>query len=191
MPRGKTEKASCDLCCDALEKGQDVLKCEGECGCIVHRYCAGVTKRHFDSLGKGHLPFICQWCSLKTFKTVFEQLQSEIASLQSELAATKEALTEQSKQAARISSPDSYAAVVSQPSNQGGRHHPRQCRQRPQHRAPSNVSTTAVSSNSSTAAISASATTEALQARVRVEGARRIWGTHLHATTRTVQNAIE
>ena len=28
------------------------------------------------------------------------------------------------------------------------------------------------------------------QARVRVEGARRIWGTHPHATSKTVENAI-
>ena len=50
MPK---KKAICDLCCESLEKGQDILQCEGDCGCLVHRYCAGVTKRHFDELSKG------------------------------------------------------------------------------------------------------------------------------------------
>ena len=49
----------CALCCDTLKKGQDVLKCEGSCGCNVHRYCAGVTKLYFDELVKGSIPFVC------------------------------------------------------------------------------------------------------------------------------------
>ena len=128
MPGRKPGKATCDstchgdLCCDSLEKGQNILKCEGECGCVVHRYCAGVTKCHFESLDKGHSrPFACQWCSMKTSKldsnAVIEQLQSEIVSLKSELAATKIALAEQREQIASASSTTSYAAAVAiQPS---------------------------------------------------------------------------
>ena len=41
------------------------------------------------------------------------------------------------------------------------------------------------------AAATNSTTSAPSRARVRVEGARRIWGTHPHATTRTVENAIE
>lgn len=37
-------KHTCDLCRDFLEKEQDVLKCDGECGCTVYQYCAGITK---------------------------------------------------------------------------------------------------------------------------------------------------
>ena len=201
MPTRKApEKASCELCCDTLEKGQDVLKCKEECGCVVHRYCAGATKRHFESLpGKGHKPFICQWCSLKTSKAVIEQLQSEVASLRSELATTKEKLAKQSERTARTSSPISYATVASQLPNQGrgqgGGQQPGRQRRGQQRRATSNT-TTVGSSQSSTAVagITASASNqsaETSQARVKVEGARRIWGTHPHATTRTVQNAIE
>ena len=54
----------CDLCCDILEKGQDILKCGGSCGCNVHRYCAGLTKPYFEELVKGSTPFVCQYCAL-------------------------------------------------------------------------------------------------------------------------------
>ena len=124
MPPRKSAKPACELCCDTLEKGQDILKCEGECGCVVHRYCAGVTKRHFESLDKGQNPFVCQWCSMKMSRTIIEQLQSEVASLQSELATAKEALAKQDEQMARASPPISYALVASQPPNpQKKRHH--------------------------------------------------------------------
>lgn len=88
-------KPTCDLCCDILEKEQDVLKCGGECGCTVHRYCAGVTKHQYANLKDGNNPFVCQWCSLKTTGAIIHQLQSEVASLQAELAKTKEELTMQ------------------------------------------------------------------------------------------------
>ena len=58
MPR---KKPACELCCDAIEKDHDTLQCKGECGSTVHRYCAGVTKRHFEELSKGSLTFACQW----------------------------------------------------------------------------------------------------------------------------------
>ena len=79
----------CDLCCDTLEKGQDILKCEGSCGCNVHRYCAGVTKSYFEELVKGSTPFVCQYCALNVYKNIVQQLQDEVASLKSELAETK------------------------------------------------------------------------------------------------------
>ena len=74
MPGKKSEKDVCELCYDTLEKGQDILKCEGECGCSMHRYCAGVTKRHFESL-KDHNPFVCQWCFSKLSRAIIENLK--------------------------------------------------------------------------------------------------------------------
>ena len=173
MPGKKNEKGTCEFCYDTFEKGPaDILKCNGECGCVVHRYCAGVTKRHYESLGKGHKPFVCQWCSMMTSKAVVEQL----------LVA---------------SPPASYAAVraASQvPSNQR-RQQPRRNRQKPQHHGKPTAD--AMNSHSSTLTGTSSTTTmnsfEAApqSTRVRVEGARKIWGTHSHATTKTVENAIE
>ena len=112
----------CALCCDTLKKGQDVLKCEGSCGCNVHRYCAGVTKLYFDELVKGSIPFVCQYCALNIYKAIVQQLQDEVASLKLELAETK-SLCERRSQ---THPPASYASVASkeplskQPAKHGG-----------------------------------------------------------------------
>ena len=97
----KTKKSNCDLC---LEKGHDVLKCEGACGTTVHRQCAGITKSHFDELNKSSAPYVCQLCVLKTTNAVIQQLQAEVAALkvtnnvvqqlQAEVAALKTDLAE-------------------------------------------------------------------------------------------------
>jgi hypothetical protein len=102
-------KPTCDLCCDVLEIEKDVLKYEGECGCNVHRYCAGVTKHQYTSFKDGNNPFVCQWCSLKTARAVIHQLQSEVASLQEELAKAKEELAKQRDEQLR---PLTYASAV-------------------------------------------------------------------------------
>ena len=194
----KTEKAvdkiTCDLCYDSLEKGQDVLKCEGQCGCTVHRYCAGVTKRHFETFDKGHSsrPFVCQWCFMNESRSIIEKLQSELGSLKSELAATKEALAEERAKTDHASPPASYASVAARPQNpqiakkksqRRGQHRGQaQCRE-----AFSAEPGTSASHPSSTSTISMQTT----RARVRVEGARKIWGTHPHATTKTIENAVQ
>ena len=114
MPK---KKATCDLCCDHLEKGQDILQCEGSCGCTVHRYCAGVTKWQFEELNKGYSLFVCQWCSLNTANSVIQQLQAEVAALKLELQETK-GLLAAAKTSAPTAPPRSYAsAVSSQPPN--------------------------------------------------------------------------
>ena len=77
----KTKRSNCDLCLDSIEKGHDVLKCEGACGTTVHRYCAGITKSHFDELNKSSSPYVCHLCVMKTTNAVIQQLQAEVAAL--------------------------------------------------------------------------------------------------------------
>jgi hypothetical protein len=201
MPTRKTEKITCELCCDTLEKGQDTLKCEGECGCVVHRYCAGVTKRHFEGLSKGHDPFVCQWCFMKMSRSIIVQLQaeiaswkSEVASLRSELSTTKEALVRQREQTDRAPPPSSYASVISQPpqvrSRQGQRRGTRTNTRGTNSRA-SESANRETATNVRNSSAGATAKSPRSRDRVRVEGARRIWGTHPHATTRTIENAID
>ena len=205
MPRTGPRKTSskpgamCDLCCDALEKDQDVLKCEGECGCTVHRYCAGVTKRQYASFNDGNSPFVCQWCSMKTAGVIIQQLQSQVASLQAELAKTKEELAKQREQP----QPSTYASAVvstnmtaNHPSNSARRRRQPQGQQRRSRRTQPTVSIctsaqpTRESSDSVTTDSSSSANRNDMQERVEVDGARKVWGTHPHATSKTVENAI-
>ena len=89
----KTPKV-CDLCYDQLEESHEVLVCEGGCNSSVHRYCAGVTRYHYEKLTAGAEPFVCMFCSLKTHRALVSQLQLEVENLQTELASTKTALQE-------------------------------------------------------------------------------------------------
>ena len=162
----------CALCCDTLKKGQDVLKCEGSCGCNVHRYCAGVTKLYFDELVKGSIPFVCQYCALKVYKAIVQQLQDEVASLKLELAETK-SLCERRSQ---THPPASYASVASKepPSKQPAKHGGQkgQKGQRPPAKQPTTASTGAAQPPSRrTAGESRSVNSDVSGPRVRVDGA--------------------
>lgn len=195
MPKKSTSsKPTCDLCCDTLEKEHETLKCEGECGSTVHRYCAGITKGQYDSFSDGHAgPFVCQWCSMKTTAAIIRQLQTEVASLRAELTTTKMELAE-AKQRER-SKPQSYAAATavgaaySLEPRRGLHHgppHSRKNRTAKRDLAPANETP----ANVTTRSTSRSADSDTHQTRVNVEGARKVWGTHPHATTKTVENAI-
>ena len=79
--KAKSVYAECDLCCQQFEKDNERLKCEGACGAVVHRHCAGVTRVHFDKIHKGQATFVCQYCELSLSKVVHQQLQSELYKL--------------------------------------------------------------------------------------------------------------
>ena len=187
MP-GKQKKPICDLCCDSLEKGQKILKCEGDCGCTVHRYCAGVTKRHFEELSNGSTPYICKWCTLKSTHAIIQQLQSEVASLKLELAEAKASANQASVQPPT----HSYASAASYPLPPSGNSTNSRGKRASQHPHATQWPKVA----SSTAALgdnlaksgnfgSANHTT-----RIQVEGARRVRNTYTHASTKSVKNAI-
>ena len=58
MPGRSTKKPTC---CDFLEKGHEVLQCQGDCGCTVHqRYCDKETE-----LKKGSSAFLSCSFNLK------------------------------------------------------------------------------------------------------------------------------
>ena len=90
----KTPPKVCDLCYDQLEESHEVLVCEGGCNSSVHRYCAGVTRYHYEKLTAGAEPFVCMFCSLKTHRALVSQLQLEVENLKTELASTKTSLQE-------------------------------------------------------------------------------------------------
>ena len=212
MPTGRSKKATCDLCCDSLEKQQEILTCEGDCGCTVHRYCAGVTKRHYEELTKGSSPFVCQWCSIKTSHAIIQQLQSEVASLKSELVEAKATITKQCQALELVSQVEkkTYASTAAQQSGHSGqrpargrptrnsrRRHAQGSQQLPrttaQQRGPTDGDFGA-SISSQTGVLPASSDQNKERSkrtpRVIVEGARRIWNTYVHATTKTIENAI-
>ena len=199
MPGRGTKKSSCDLCCDSFEKGHEILKCEGECGCTVHRYCAGVTKKYYEELTKGSSPYVCEWCTLKTSQTVIQQLQSEVASLKLEFEKAKKALATR----ANVCQPpltNTYASAAAHPPLQASSHPvigrgrraprpPHSTTKRNSNANPSHAPTPANSAEGSHQQV-ATTNTRRRTARVRVEGARRIWNTYIHASTKSIENAI-
>ena len=149
-----------------------------------------MTKRHYEDLTKGSTPFVCQWCNLKLARATIQQLQSEVASLKLELAEAKAAATTSKLQSSDSLAIHSYASAAAQPprnqldrSNsargQRGAQRPRASQQRGAQR--SRTANTAAPATSESASASA---------KVRVEGARRIWNTFIHATVKTVESAI-
>ena len=104
MPKKtKSPKSTCDLCCDNIESDQ--LACEGGCGRIVHRYCAGVTTKHYA--------FTRPW--LITYNN---QLQLQVDTLRDELDVTKMTLKQKERIVATTEAcvcstpPATYAAVA-------------------------------------------------------------------------------
>ena len=196
----KTKKEACELCCDPLEKGQETLKCEGDCGCTVHRYCAGVTRRGFEELAKSNTPFVCQWCHFKTTHAIIQQLQSEVASLKLELAEAK-ALAVSAKQAPPITKTFASATtsrLPGQPSSSrqrptrrdtGGRRQLQQSRSRRSNEAASPTDSETNHQNRAASSPIASGNHRTAR-RVRVEGVRRVWNTYIHASSKTIENAI-
>ena len=61
----KAQWKACDLYCDQLEEQHKVLVCKGGCNSTVHRYCAGVTCKHYAKLTMDTDPFTCQYCILR------------------------------------------------------------------------------------------------------------------------------
>ena len=52
----------------------------------MHRYCAGISRRHYQELTDSSVPFMCLLCSRQLHKAEIQVLQSELASLKAELA---------------------------------------------------------------------------------------------------------
>ena len=81
MPRKIVPKQTCELCCIAIEKDQDSLQCKGECSCVVHRYCAGVTKCHYEEMNKESTQFV--YIIYALYYTKKKKKNSSLPSLQS------------------------------------------------------------------------------------------------------------
>ena len=85
----KTAQESC-LICDKVIKdgvtGQESILCEGEC-CqrLIHRACAGLSKRTFQIATGSADPYLCHYCSSLTLQREIKQLKQTVSSLQAEV----------------------------------------------------------------------------------------------------------
>ena len=135
MPKSKSKAGSkvqqkvCDLCCDQLEEQHEVLVCEGGCNSTVHRYCAGVTREHYAKLTTDPEPFTCQYCTLRTYRAMVVQLQSDVENLKSELASVRAVLQARTPEGRTETIPTEGASISYAEATSGGGNRP------PQHTA--------------------------------------------------------
>jgi len=126
----KAQRKVCDLCCDQLEEQHEVLVCEGGCNSTVHRYCAGVTREYYAKLITDTEPFTCQYCTLRTYRAMVVQLQSDVENLKSELASMKAAVQARTPERRTENIPTEGASLSYAEATSGGGDKP------PQHTTP-------------------------------------------------------
>ena len=213
MPRKtKSPKSTCDLCCDNIESEQDQLACEGGCGCIVHRYCAGVTTKHYAELTASSTPFVCFYCSLSLFKTMVNQLQLQVDTLRGELDETKSVLKQKERIAATTEAcacgtpPATYAAVTAHAARNSNRRQGKQKRvSKEQNKTNKNELLTATKAvtgppalaNQSETTTGGESVDYVVSSNVskpkqfeKVSGARKVWGTLRETTVKAVTGVI-
>ena len=81
------------MCEQNIVDGKDqALFCEGVCQRWLHRYCAGVSVPHFESVSASSEPFYCIGCFQATHSAELTSLKETISSMQTEIAELKENL---------------------------------------------------------------------------------------------------
>ena len=63
---------------------QDAPECE-VCLLHMHRYCAGLSRSHYQELLSKSTPFVCTVCTQRSQKALIQQLQDEVLALRCEL----------------------------------------------------------------------------------------------------------
>ena len=70
---------------DPFKASEEVLQCEGSCHLYMHRYRAGLARRHYMELKSTSKPFVCLVCTQQLHEAEVMTLQAEVASLKNEL----------------------------------------------------------------------------------------------------------
>ena len=171
----------CDLCLQDIKDDADVLQCEGKCQSLVHRYCAGITVSHYREIETCSTPFVCVVCTQQTSKAIITQLQSEVALLKKELDELKMAAATSTA----LANPPNPSYASAARAGSGHRHY--------RGRGNADSNRRAAKPSGAEAATPTSASGESARThtpKVKVTGARRIWGTLQECSVRSVKNAL-
>ena len=167
--------------------------CEGEiCGNKwMHRYCAGVPTTHYKVLEKSPSPFYCYLCTQQKQAAVIEEMRGTIASLTTEVVELRATLESQKAtnftQTTNLEDGSrtngrSWSEVV----RRGNRPNARNSR-RPPRRSQANGNHQASSNNSRN---NQNQSKKPPSNWIRVDRARKIWGTLKSCTVASVKSAI-
>ena len=204
--------ATCPVCDKAVvdrgRKSQDSIFCEGLCQAWLHRCCAGLGSVRFAQLCNDSEPFHCPSCMSVKLSNDLVEANNALAAMALEMEQLRKALEATKKRDQDISDLQeavkhltdklsglqqyevphvaSYASITA-----GGKK-----RQSVVHKQPSplcpNPLPPGLNTGKEECLIPHKLTSNHVRhkARVRVVGARRIWGTMRNCTTKSVRNAI-
>lgn len=174
--------------------------CEGEI-CAnkwIHRYCAGVPTTHYKLLEKSPEPFYCYFCAQSKQMATVEEMKNTITALTAEIVELRAAL--QSQREACICSDNPLTTAVDAPQSDGPawtevvrrrgskRGQGRQTAQRT--RAANANRSNSRSTNDANYTPNEAGQAPKPSSWVKVDGARKIWGTLKSCTVASVKSAI-
>ena len=186
MSKAKRVRVSCGVCLSQITDGKDeALFCEGQCGLWYHRGCTSIPPKLYEDLSNSEEPFHCLSCTNRSLKEEVTKLMEELnlsleyrakyRVLENELVSLRDAMDSLSQQVSQLSSKipgrqnRSYASTVRESLPSAA------------------VSSTAGQANgrgavshlpASKKSVSNSASSSMVtRPKVKVLGARKIWGT--------------
>ena len=191
-------KGSCCVCCQAVSSKDEALFCDGCCQQWLHRYCASVTVQQYKAIIDNNSSFLCPCCCRERQQEEIAALRNTVEAMKLEIVQLKESLTSLTTEVGK-----SYASRVAKNATSRGsrsRSTREQGDKRSERATPSITQPSSGAEDSGTDTKGSSATTSAGKgstdiasggkSKVKVAGARRIWGTLKNSTTNTVKNVI-
>ena len=188
-PAETESQLTCDGCTDSITR-EEALNCS-ICKVWLHCYCAGVPRSRFAGISS---TFVCIPCSLSFNNSVVTELRSEIAALKAEIVELKTELNSANEKLATASQGPNplsasaggaeaeWTAAVRRNAKQRRRDH--NSTSKPRSRQPNSAPTGRARNERP------GKPEEKQAAKVRVSGARRVWGTHWSCTAKAVNSAI-
>ena len=185
----------CAVCNKAIVDGRDeALFCEGKCQAWLHRCCASVSSEQHKLLTASTEPFFCPTCGQEHNQAQIAELKNTVEALKFELSQLKKAFSDLQDRAAHPTSINSksYAAAAAETRPTKRRPSAARNKSKPTHQSSSHpVSTPSQPGNVPDVSNNAARNSAVQGNRVKVEGARRIWGTVKSCTVGTVRGVIQ
>ena len=186
----------CAVCNKAIVDGRDeVLFCEGKCQAWLHRCCASVRSEQHKLLTVSTEPFFCPTCGQEHNQAQIAELKNTVEALKLELSQLKKTFSDFQDRAAHPTSINSksYAAAAAETRSTKRRPTAARNKSQPTHQSSKTppVSTPSQPGNVPDVSNNAAINSAVQGNRVKVEGARRIWGTVKSCTMGTVRSVIQ
>ena len=96
----------CPVCEEAIKdpsptsEGQESIFCKGTCSTLLHRKCAGLSKKAFQNVSNSNKLFLCPYCvinkdeeDIETLKTTIQDLTNQLSSIQTILSEPGSSIT--------------------------------------------------------------------------------------------------